>query len=170
MAATVSLEAHTKMLENRTQDGRFKCQFEKMEVLHFFSQLNQVFSFGIVVWDSKLLKHGKPRKTKIGQRKRLTPFLLESLQLVVILPIELSFLLCKFLSCEGCSLEFSLMGARFLEDGLVVLERYTAFSNNQKMVSILHKELERKVVKRKHMKLEVMQPKIKNKSELPARK
>ena len=36
------------------------------------------------------------------------------------------------------------------------------------MVSILHKELERKVEKLKHMKLEVMQPKIKNKSELPA--
>ena len=47
--------------------------------------------------------------------------------------------------------------------------RYTAFSNNQKMVSILHKELERKVEKLKHMKLEVMHPKIKNKSELPAR-
>ena len=26
--------------------------------LQFFLQLNQVFSFGIVVWDSKLLKHG----------------------------------------------------------------------------------------------------------------
>ena len=36
------------------------------------------------------------------------------------------------------------------------------------MISILHKELERKVLK-KHMKFEVMQPKIKNKSELPAR-
>ena len=89
-------------------------------------------------------------------------------ELVGHLPIELSFLLCK--SCEGCSLEFSPTGARFLEDGLVVPGRYTAFSNNQKMVSILHKELERKVVKRKHMKLEVMQPKIKNKSELQARK
>ena len=89
-------------------------------------------------------------------------------ELVGHLPIELSFLLCKFLFCEGVSLEFSLTGARFLEDGLVVPGRYTAFSNNQKMVSILHKELERKVVKCKHMKLEVMQPKIKNKSELPA--
>ena len=58
MAATVSLEVCSKMLENRTQDGRFKCQFEKMEVLQFFSQLNQVFSFRIVVWDSKLLSHG----------------------------------------------------------------------------------------------------------------
>ena len=27
--------------------------------------------------------HFKPRKTEIGQKKRLTPFLLESLQLVV---------------------------------------------------------------------------------------
>ena len=61
------------------------------------------------------------------------------------------------------------MGARFLEDGLVVPGRYPAFSNNQEMVSILHKERERKVVRCKHKKLEVMQPKIKNKSELPAR-
>ena len=37
------------------------------------------------------------------------------------------------------------------------------------MVSILYKELERKVKKFTHMKLETMQPKIKNKSELPAR-
>ena len=46
--------------------------------------------------------------------------------------------------------------------------RYTAFSNNQRMVSDLYKELERKVEKLKYMKLEVIQPKIKNKSELPA--
>ena len=52
---------------------------------------------------------------------------------------------------------------------LVVLGRYTAFSNNQKMVSIVHKELGHNVEKLKHMKLEVMQPKITNKSELPAR-
>ena len=51
-------EVHTKMSENHTEDGHFKCQFEKMEVLQFFSQLNQVSSFGIVVWDSKLLQHG----------------------------------------------------------------------------------------------------------------
>ena len=42
-------------------------------------------------------------------------------------------------------------------------------SNNQKMISILPKELGRKVEKLKHMKLEVMQPKIENKSKLPAR-
>ena len=29
MAATVSLEVCTKMVENRTQDEHFKCQFEK---------------------------------------------------------------------------------------------------------------------------------------------
>ena len=40
--------------------------------------------------------------------------------------------------------------------------RYTAFSNNKKMVTILHRELEHKVEKVKHMKLEVMQPKTKN--------
>ena len=48
-------------------------------------------------------------------------------ELVGHLPIELSFLLCKFLSSEGRSLEFSAMGARFLKDGLVVPGRYTAF-------------------------------------------
>jgi len=85
------------------------------------------------------------------------------------LPLELPFLLCKFLPHEGCSLEFSPTGAtRFLEDGLLVPGRYTAFSNSQKMVLILHEELEIKEEKVKHTKLEVMQPKIQNKSELPA--
>ena len=40
--------------------------------------------------------------------------------------------------------------------------RYTAFSNDKKMVKILHKEQEREVEKVKHMKLEVMQPKTEN--------
>ena len=40
--------------------------------------------------------------------------------------------------------------------------RYTALSNDKKIVTILHRELERKVEKVKHMKLEVMQPKTKN--------
>ena len=35
-------------------------------------------------------------------------------------------------------------------------------SNDKKMVTIVHRELERKVEKVKHMKLEVMQPKTKN--------
>ena len=78
------------------------------------------------------------------------------------LAIELSFLLLKFLSREGCSLEFSSTGERFLEDGLVVPGRYTALSNDKKMVTILHRELERKVEKVKHMKLVVMRPKTKN--------
>ena len=46
------------MAENRTQDGRFRCQFEKMEVLPLFSELNQVFSFGIVFWALKLISNG----------------------------------------------------------------------------------------------------------------
>ena len=83
-------------------------------------------------------------------------------ELVGHLPIELSFLLCKFLSREGCSLEFSSTGARFLEDGLVVPGRYTALSNDKKMVAIPHRERERKIEKVKHMKLEVMPPKTKN--------
>ena len=36
------------------------------------------------------------------------------------------------------------------------------------MVSVLHKELEYKVEKLKNKKLDVMQPRIKNKSKLPA--
>ena len=40
--------------------------------------------------------------------------------------------------------------------------RYTAFSNNKEMVTILHRELERKVEKIKHMKLKIMRPKTKN--------
>ena len=54
------------------------------------------------------------------------------------------------------------MGARFLKDGLVVTRCYTAFSNNKKMVTIIHRELEHKVKKVQHMKLEVMRPKTKN--------
>ena len=43
--------------------------------------------------------------------------------------------------------------ASFLEDGLVVPGRYTALSSDKKMVAILHRELERKIEKVKHMKL-----------------
>ena len=39
---------------------------------------------------------------------------------------------------------------------------YAVFSNNKKMVTILHTELEHKVEKVKHMKLKVMRPKTKN--------
>ena len=40
----------------------------------------------------------------------------------------------------------------------------------KKMVSVLHKELERKVEKLKHKKSKVMRPKIKNKFKLPGGK
>ena len=46
--------------------------------------------------------------------------------------------------------------SKVLEDGFVVIGCYTAFSNNKKMATILHRELEHKVEKVKHMKLEVM--------------
>ena len=46
------------------------------------------------------------------------------------------------------------------ESGYYTVALYCLF-NNQKIVSDPHKELERKVEKLKHMKLEVMQPKIK---------
>ena len=44
----------------------------------------------------------------------------------------------------------------------MVTWRYTAFSNNKKMATILHRELEHKVGKVQQMKLEVMRPKTKN--------
>ena len=43
----------------------------------------------------------------------------------------------------------------------MVTGRYAAFSGNMKMVAILHRELERKVEKVKHMRLEVMRSKTK---------
>ena len=118
------------------------------------------------------------RRKAIRPKKSLTSLLHAALQfiyclstsssqdqeLVGYLLIQLSFLLCKFLSRESCSLEFSLTGMRILDDDLWF--RYTAFSYNKKMVSILHKELVHKVEKLRQMKLEVMQPKIKNKCEL----
>ena len=73
--------------------------------------------------------------------------------------IDLSYTTYKRKSLENFS---SPTGARFLEDGLVVPRPYTALSNDKKMVAILHRELERKIEKVKHMKLEVMPPKTKN--------
>ena len=46
--------------------GILSANLKKMEVLQIFSLLNQVFSFGIVVWDSKL-----PRNSNWGE---LGPF------------------------------------------------------------------------------------------------
>ena len=40
--------------------------------------------------------------------------------------------------------------------------RYTSFSSNKKMVTIFRRELEGKVEKVQHMKLDVMQSKTKN--------
>lgn len=44
----------------------------------------------------------------------------------------------------------------------MVTGRYTAFSNNKKMVTILHRELGHKGEKFQHVKLEVMRPKTTN--------
>ena len=54
------------------------------------------------------------------------------------------------------------MEVRFLEEGLAVTGRYTAFSNNKKMVTILHRKLEQKVEKVQQMNLGVLRPKTKN--------
>ena len=47
------------------------------------------------------------------------------------------------------------------------MEKGSLFNLVQTMVSVHHKELEYKVEKLKYKKLEVMQPGIKHKSELP---
>ena len=73
--------------------------------------------------------------------------------------IDLSYTTYKRKSLENSS---SPTEARFLEDRLVVPGLYTALSNDKKMVAILHRELERKIEKVKHMKLEVLPPKTKN--------
>ena len=44
----------------------------------------------------------------------------------------------------------------------MVTRRYTVFSNNKKMVTILHRKLEHKVEKVQLIKLEVMRPITKN--------
>ena len=51
--------------------------------------------------------------------------------------------------------------------GEVLMETGGLFNLAKIMVSVLYKELEYKVEKRKYKKLEVMQPRIKTKSELP---
>ena len=48
-----------------------------------------------------------------------------------------------------------------------LIETGGLFNLEKKTVSVLHKELEYKVEKLKYKKLEVMQPRIKNKSDLP---
>ena len=43
----------------------------------------------------------------------------------------------------------------------MVTGRYSAFSNNKKMITFIHRELEHKVERGQHMKLKVMRPKTK---------
>lgn len=76
-------------------------------------------------------------------------------ELVGHVPIELSFLLCKYLARDGCCLEFTPTGPRYLEDGLVVPGRFKATSNGKALICILKNELEKKAEKLKHMRLNV---------------
>ena len=62
-------------------------------------------------------------------------------KLVGHVPIELSFLLCKFLTRDSCILKFSPAGARMLEDGLVVPGTFSAFCKSRTMINILKTEL-----------------------------
>ena len=60
----------------------------------------------------------------------------------------------------------SLFISNTFEEGFI--EKGRLFNFAKTMVSVLHKELEYKVEKLKYKKKEVVQPGIKNKSELPA--
>ena len=71
-------------------------------------------------------------------------------RLVGYVPIELSFLLCKFLARDGCRLEFTRTRLRYLEDGLVVPGRFQAISNKTALIRILKDELQTKADKVKH--------------------
>ena len=65
MVATVSLEVRTEMVENRTQDGRFKCQFEK----------NGGFAVFLTAKPSVLLQNSVLRlKLNHGNWSKLDPF------------------------------------------------------------------------------------------------
>ena len=141
---------------------QYCCEFESVARSHHIYK--KVWK--PVVGDKLKCKHDTREEAKLYDEfavgiYRLSDSSSQDEELVGHLPIELLLLLCKSLTHEGCALEFSLTEARFLKDGLVVPGHYTAFSNKQNMVSILHQELEQKVEKMKHMKLEVMQLKIK---------
>ena len=89
-------------------------------------------------------------------------------QVVGYLPVELSFLMCKFISHEGCSLEFLPTGPCMLEDRLVVVGNFIArcHANNphaKKLVLILKTELEKKKLKLAHMKLNIREVMLQNK-------
>ena len=83
-------------------------------------------------------------------------------KLVGHVPIELSFLLCKFLARKGCHLKFSPTGSRYLEDGLVVPGKYLASAEDKKLIAILKKELDKKAERRLHMNIIVKEITAKN--------
>ena len=79
----------------------------------------------------------------------------EKQTLVGHLPIELSFLLCKFLeSEENCGLLFSPTGPRLLEDGLVVPGKYIA-KGPKKRLEVLKHELDKRAIKLNYIKLDI---------------
>ena len=87
----------------------------------------------------------------------------EEQELVGHVPIELSFLLCKFLALDGCCLKFMPTGPRYLEDGLVVPGCFKAISIEKALIQILKNELEKKADKLTHLKRNVNAMKSMNK-------
>ena len=83
-------------------------------------------------------------------------------KLVGHVPIELSFLLCKFLTRDSCILKFCPAGERMLENGLVVPGTFSAFCKSRTMINILKTELEKKAIKLAYMKIDVGDVEFKN--------
>ena len=81
---------------------------------------------------------------------------------VIHVPIELSFLLCKFSARKGCHLKFSPTGSRYLEDGLVVPGKYLASAEDKKLIAILKKKLDKKAERLLHMNIIVKEIIAKN--------
>ena len=91
----------------------------------------------------------------IGIYKPVDTAMKEKETLVGHLPIELSFLLCKFLeSEENCGLFFSPTGPRLLADGLVVPGKYIA-KGPKKRLEVLKNELDKRAIKSNYMKLDI---------------
>ena len=58
-------------------------------------------------------------------------------------PVELLFLLCKYIVREGCYLEFTPAGRTYIENGLV-LGTYSTYAKEARLIRILKDELDKK--------------------------
>ena len=139
-------------------------KFEQTHVLEFetVSRGHHIYkSVWTPVFGEKLHCHHDTRDEAkshddyaIGIYKPVDTAMKEKEALVGHLPIELSFLLCKFLESENCGLLFSPTGPRLQEDGLVVPGKYIA-KRPKKRLEVLKHELDRRAIKLNYMKLDI---------------